>query len=380
MKLRLALVFALFSAALILAACGGEDPSPAAQAVDDASAETGAPVAAQTVDEAPAETSAPVATQAVDEAPVDPAPEDTSQDEVAAPLVSAGAPTPAGVGFNRRATGAGTAFVDGVPYTFEFYLCGKPLYWNDAAYPEDSDEAAFYVDPGGDEWESLSAAGAGVQEDGAIFEIIFEVNRRLGVNSAGIARIVPDDPSQSWSYSSGLLGLWTIEFDDGRFKTPDNGIGFTVYEDSMRIVRLNFETTCDTYGGTADTKVELAAEAAGIPLPDPGQGSFLLDGERFTFNPETCLVSQADGRAIIEGESEGYDLSVELLGEGGPQFVELSSRDPKRYFRNDDTTWESPLVIQGTRLYAPAPFEMMEQYTQEPVSFSLDVTCPDVGS
>jgi len=379
MKLRLTLLFALFSAALILAACGGEDPTLAAQAVDEAPAETGAPVAAQTVDEAPAETSAPVVAQAVDEEPADPAPEDTPQDEVAAPLASTGASTPAGVGFNRRATGTGTAVVDGVPYTFEFYLCGKPLYWNDAAYPEDSDEAAFYVDPGGEEWESLSAAGAGMQEDGALFEIFFEVNRRLGVNSAGIARIVPNDPSQSWSYSSGLLGLWTVEFDDGRFKTPDNGIGFTDYEDSMRIVRLNFEATCEAYGGTLDTSSKLAAEVAGIPLPDPGQGSFLLDGERFTFNPETCLVSQADGRAILEGQSERYDLSVELPGEGGPQFVRLSFRDPKRYFRNGDP-WQTRLVIEGTRLYAPAPFEVVEQYTQEPVSFSLDVTCPDLGS
>ncbi|MFV1859548.1 MAG: hypothetical protein ACC647_09385 [Anaerolineales bacterium] len=374
MKLRLTLSFALFSAALILAACGGEDPSPAAQAVDDAS---GAPVATQAVDDA---SGAPVATQAVDEAPVDPAPEDTPQDEVASPLVPGGAPTPAGVGFNRRATGTGTAVVDGVPYTFEIYICGKPLGWDDDAYPEDSDETAFYVDPGGEGWEILDVGGVGVQKDGSLFGIEFGKNLYTSTSKAMISRIAPDDPSQSWTYSSFVFYPWRIEFDDGRFKTADGGLGFTNPEDRMRPIRLSFEATCETYGGTFDTSSELAAEVTGIPLPDPGQGSFLLDGERFAFDPETCLVSQGDGRAIVEGQSERYDLSVDLAGEGGPQFVSLSFRDPKRYFRNDDTVWESPLVIQGTRLYAPAPFELTEQYTQETVPFSLDVTCPDVGS
>jgi hypothetical protein len=313
----------------------------------------------------------------VEDAPTEPEPQDPPQASVSPERDLA--PGPSTVAFNLRATGSGTAVVEGVPYTFEVYLCGAPVAWNDKTYPDGSEETAFYVDPGGAELEILDISGAGTQEDGAIFEIRVDLDRRSGLVDASISHIVRGDPSQSWSYYSGLNSPQRLEFDPPRFKSVEGGLTFFNEEDPIRPIRLSFEATCETYGGTFDTMGELAAEVTDVSRPGAVPGSLIFKGEPYDFVSETCIVSQEDGRAGIEGKSEQLNLEVSLVGDGGPQFVKLTLRDPERHFQFEDI-WEGWLVIEGTRLYAQAPFELTDQITKEMVLFSLDVTCPEIGS
>lgn len=282
------------------------------------------------------------------------------------------------VAFNLRATGSGTAVVEGVPYTFEVYLCGAPVAWNDKTYPDGSEETAFYADPGRAELEILNISGAGTQEDGAIFEISVDLDRRIGLVDASISHIVRGDPSQSWSYYSGLNSPQGLEFDPPRFKSVESGLTFFNEEDPIRPIRLSFEATCETYGGTFDTMGELAAEVTGVTLPGSGVGGFVLDDEPYAFEPETCLLDPDRSAALIEGEGEHFSLSVDLQGRDGPLFIALNLYDPPRNL-GLLTFDEIPLIVEGTRLYAPQPFELTEG-TDDPVSFSLDVTCPEIGS
>jgi len=347
MKSPLVFSFALTFAALLLTACAGDPPAPAS---------TDAAAPAQTQDDSPSQP-APMNTQ----------PASDTSDETAPPTAS-------GVVFNRRATGSGTATVDGVPYTFEVYLCGAPVIWNDRAYPEGSEETAFYVDPDQAELDVLEIAGAGTQKDGAVFMITAELDNRSGTTEISVSRLVLDDPSQSWSYSSSLNTAARLDFDPPRFKSAERGPSLLNPEGGAPI-RISFDATCETYGGTFDTGGKLAAEVIGVTLPGSGTGGFILNGESYAFEPETCLLKPEQGAALIEGEGERFSLSVDLQGRAGPLFIALNLLDPPRSL-GLLTFDEIPLVVEGTRLYAPQTFELTRG-TDEAVPFSLDITCPD---
>ncbi len=367
MKLRPLLWSGLFMFALVMAACGG-GTSPGA--------ETGDPTTTQAVDTTSTETDNPGSTQAVDDAPVDSQPEETSSGSV--PPASDGTPTPSGLNFNRRATGQGTAVVDGVSYSYEVYICGDALTWQDENYPEGAEETAFYLEPDG-QGRELRLSAAGIQENGNLFWIDVNISRRSGTTAAALSLSVPGDPAQGWYVGSSKLFPTAIEYEAGRFKTVDGGIGFFNTENPSSRIRVTLEATCDTYGGTDDTASDLAFEMTGIPIPVAGQGLFVADDETFLFDPETCLISTYDGSVAVEGENDSYLLSIELAAEGGAQFVNLTLRDPYRRY-GFLVIGEGPIVVEGSRIYTPEPFEMEDVGGQEPVLFSIDVTCPEIGT
>jgi len=286
---------------------------------------------------------------------------------------STSAPTSSGVVLNRRATGFGTAVVEGVSYTFELYACGAMLTSDDVDYPDDvdfaeaSDGFAFYVEPGGDS-ERLYAAGVGVQEDGSSFSILLDPSfGPRGADSRLQVALLSGDPSSSWSHR--LFGPGgNVEFDRGRITHTEDDLPF-VDTLGRRLPPVSFEATCETYGGTRGNEQELLFEVAGIPWPDVGQGVFVLDDERYAFDPSLCLVDPLVGNdAAIEAENERYALRVNFQRDV-ILTVSLKLRDPYRslgFFSVDGM----PLVLEGLRLYTPAPIELDGGAT-----FSLDVTC-----
>jgi len=367
MRLRRLFWYGLFFFVFVVAACGGGS-SPAASTDD--------PTTTQAVDTTSTEIDSPDSTQAVDDTPVDSQPEDISSGSV--PPASDGTPTPSGLNFNRRATGLGTAVVDGVSYSYEIFVCGDALMWQDENYPEGAEETAFYLEPDGPGWE-LRLSAAGLQENGDLFWIDVSLSRKSGTTAATIALVALDDPSRSWSVSSPGLLLTAIEYDAGRFETVDGGIGFFNPQNPSVVTRVTLEATCDTYGGTYDTASDLAFEITGIPPPGAGQGVFVADDETFLLDPEICLVSTYDGSVAVEGENDSYLLSIELAANGGAQFVNLTLRDPYRRY-GFLVIGEGPVVVEGTRIYTPEPFELDDVGGQDPVLFSIDVTCPAVGT
>lgn len=367
MKLRLLLWYGLFFFALVMTACGG-GASP--------DVGTGDPATTQATDAVPTGTEDPGPTQGADSVPTDSLPSDTSPGTVA--LEPENTPAPTDRGFNRRATGNGTAVVGGVSYTFEVYLCGEALAWSDVGYPDGSEETAFYLEPDGG-IEAVRMGGAGIQADGTLFWIDINLNRRSGTIGAALSPSVPGDPARGWYVGSTKLLPTAIEYDASRFATVDGGIGFFNTENPSVRTRVTLEATCDTYGGTYDTASDLAFEMTGIPIPGPGQGVFVADDETFLFDPETCLISTYDGRVAVEGENDSYLLSIELAAEGGAQFVNLTLRDPYRRY-GFLVIGEGPVVVEGSRIYTPEPFEMDDVGGQEPVLFSIDVTCPEIGT
>jgi hypothetical protein len=367
MRLRRLFWYGLFFFVFVLAACGGGS-SPSARTDD--------PTTTQAVDTTPTDIDSPGASPVVDNTQVESQPEDTSPIEV--PLASDGNPIPVGLGFNRRATGQGTAVVDGVAYSYEVYVCGDALSWQDDDYPEGSDETAFYLAPTGAGSE-LRLVGVGPQEDGSLFWIDLRLSRKSGITEAALSLVASDERTRSWSVGSSGLFPSAIAFEAGRFKAADGGISFFNNENASAPVRATFDVTCDTYGGTYDTAADLLSEAPGVPTPGSGQGVFVVDDETFLFDPKTCVISPYDESVIVEGESDGYLLSIELAAEGGGQIVGLTLRGPYRRY-GFLVIGAGPIVVDGSRIYTPEPFELKDAGGQAPALFSMDVTCLEMAS
>lgn len=290
---------------------------------------------------------------------------------------SAPTPAPEEIIFNRRATGSGSARVDGEPYTFEMFLCGWSVVWSDEAYPQNSEETAFYGDDLGANAQ-FRGMGAGVQEDGAIFIINFSKDYFVRAASASITRIVENNPTQGWSYSEERYSIDRIVLDEGHISSPEP-LGFFNKDDVSTLVWLNFDATCESYGGTFDTVPALMSEVIGVPLPEPGLGSFVLDGQSYQFNPEVCGVFEEQAVAKIKGEGEQdgerYTLDLDMSGEFS--LLSLTFRDPVRRL-DPGTITDIPLTIEGSRVYSSGAIELRELTSPEnPLhTLSLDITCP----
>lgn len=279
--------------------------------------------------------------------------------------------------FNRRATGSGTAKVGDESYTFDIFLCGWSVIRLDEAYPQDSEETAYYGNDLGEHAE-FRAMGAGVQEDGSFFRIDVAKQYSFGAASAIISLLVEDNPSMSWTYSEERYSIDRIALDDGHIFSPEP-LGFFNKEDVINPVELTFDATCDSYGGTYDTVPELFSEVIGVPLPEPGQGSFVLDKQSYQINPSICGVSEEHAVAEItgEGEQDGEKYRIDLDISGGFSLLSLSFTDPLRRMDPGKIT-DIPFVIEGKRVYSSEPFNLRESTSPDnpPHTFSLDITCP----
>ncbi|MBW8010305.1 MAG: hypothetical protein FVQ83_03550 [Chloroflexi bacterium] len=279
--------------------------------------------------------------------------------------------------FNRRATGSGTAWVDGEPYSFEIFLCGWGVSWSDEAYPQDSDETAFYGDDPGQD-RQFTVLGAGLQDDEALFHIGLDLSYSSGLADVSFTRLDKSDSALSWEIGSGLLSPDRFALNDGNITTP-RPIRIPSQDDVLILVEIAVDATCVTYGGTFDTERELLAEAIGMPLPDPGLGAFVLDGQSYQINPEICAASQEYSAAEIEGEGEqdGESYTLSLRMSDGFSLLSVTFSDPYRRLDLEDIT-DTSLIIEGTRVYSSAPFELRESTNLDfPVhTFSLDITCP----
>lgn len=197
------------------------------------------------------------------------------------PPASDGTPTSPGLDFNCRATGQGTAVVDGVPYSYEVYVCGDGLTWQDDSYPEGAEETAFYLEPDGQGLE-LRLSAAGLQENGNLFLIDFSLSRKSGITAAAVSLVLLDDPSRSWSVSSPGLVSSAIEYEAGRFKTTDGGIGFFNTENPSSPIRVTFDVTCDTYGAPLIPLPTCCLRLWALRCPAPDRVCLSLTTRRFS--------------------------------------------------------------------------------------------------